>query len=161
MGFTSVINIHKQMRLIKYFNIFRKRSLKNTSSIFPFVYLLMISIPVFEYLVDASTEETKSIKLAVAVIENRFIAKGTIIDIKRASKGIQGFTMQIKKTEQFENYPNFGKNYLGKTVEVFSETGIPSSFQAGVEVSLLLRVSGDERGQHLFLVEVIKNGSKK
>lgn len=149
------------MRLIKYFNIFRKRSLKNTSSIFPFVYLSMISIPVFEYLVNASTEETKSIKLAVAVIENRFIAKGTIIDIKRASKGIQGFTMQIKKTEQFENYPNFGKNYLGKTVEIFSEIGIPSSFQAGVEVSLLLRVSGDERGQHLFLVEVIKNGSKK
>lgn len=149
------------MRLIKYFNIFRKRSLKNTSSIFPFVYLLIISIPGSEYLVDASTEETKSIKLAVAVIENRFIAKGAITDIKHAAKGIQKFNMQIKKTEQFENYPNFGKNYLGKMVEIFSEIGIPSSFQIGVEVSVLLRVSGDERGQYLFLVEVIENGSKK
>lgn len=135
--------------------------LRKAGIVFPFVCLAVVSIPVLGYLIDASTEETKSIKLAVAVIENRFIAKGTITDIKRASKGIQKFTMQIKKTEQFENYPNFGKNYLGKTVEIFSEIGIPSAFQVGVEVSLLLRVSGDERGQYLFLVEVIENGSSK
>lgn len=121
----------------------------------------MISIPVSEYLVGASTEETKSIKLAVAVIENRFIAKGTITDIKRTSKSMQKFNMQIKKIEQFENYPNFGKNYLDKMVEIFSEIGIPSSFQVGREVSVLVRVTGDERGQYLFLVEVIENGSKK
>jgi len=68
--------------------------------------------------------------------------------------------MKIKKIKQFEDYQNFGGNYLGKEVEIFSEIGIPASFEAGAEVSVLLRVSGDERGQYLFFVEVIENGEK-
>ena len=104
--------------------------------------------------------ENKDIVLTVAVIENRFIAKGTITDIQRASNGMQKFTLQIKKVEQVDDYPNFGSNYLGKKVEIFSEIGIPSSFQIGAEVSVVLRVSGDEWGQYLFLVEVIDNGTK-
>lgn len=106
------------------------------------------------------TSEGEKIVLAVAIIENRFIAGGIITDIKRASKGMQKFTMQIKKIEQYGDYPNFGSNYLGKEVEIFSEIGIPSSFQVGAEVSVMLRVSGDEWGQYLFLVEVIENGTK-
>src|SRR3972149_11682150 len=47
------------------------------------------------------------------------------------------------------------------TVEIYSEIGIPSSFQTGIEVSVVLRVAGDERGTSLFLVEVLKNDSKK
>lgn len=100
-------------------------------------------------------------QLAVAVIENRFIAHGTIADIKRASKGIQKFTLQIIKILPFKDYPSFGGKYLNKTVEIYSEIGIPSSFQTGIEVSVLLRVAGDERGTSLFLVEVLKNDSKK
>lgn len=95
---------------------------------------------------------------AVAVIENRFIAKGRILHIKPVLKGIQRFTLQIEKVEQHKDYPNFGSNYLGKHVDVFSEIGIPSSFQVGTEVSMVLRISGDEHGQALFLVEVIENG---
>lgn len=106
------------------------------------------------------TSEGENIVLAVAIIENRFIARGIITDIKRASKGIQKFAMQIKKIEQYQDYPNFGSNYLGKKVEIFSEIGIPSSFQVGTEISVILRVSGDEWGQYLFLVEVIENGTK-
>lgn len=106
------------------------------------------------------TSEGENIVLAVAIIENRFIARGIITDIKRASKGMQKFTMQIKKIEQYEDYPNFGSNYLGKEVGIFSEIGIPSSFQVGTEVSVALRVSGDEWGQYLFLVKVIENGTK-
>ena len=106
------------------------------------------------------TSEGENIVLAVAIIENRFIAHGKITDIKRASKGMQKFTMQIKKIEQYEDYPSFGSNYLGKEVEIFSEIGIPSSFQVGTEVSVMLRVSGDEWGQYLFLVKVIENGTK-
>lgn len=94
------------------------------------------------------------LKLTVAVIENRFIAKGTITDIKRGLKGIQKFSLRTKTIEQFKNYPNFGGSYVDKTVEVFSEIGIPSFFQVGIDVAVLLRVSGDERGQTLFLVEV-------
>ena len=104
--------------------------------------------------------EGEKIVLAVAIIENRFIAHGKITDIKRASKGMQKFTMQIKKIEQYEDYPSFGSNYLGKEVEIFSEIGIPSSFQVGTEVSVMLRVSGDEWCQYLFLVKVIENGTK-
>ena len=33
--------------------------------------------------------------------------------------------------------------------------------KTGIEVSVLLRVAGDERGTSLFLVEVLKNESKK
>ncbi len=106
------------------------------------------------------TSEGEKIVLAVAVIENRFIARGIITDIKRASKGIQKFAMQIKKIEQCGDYPNFGSNYLGKEVEILSEIGIPVSFRVGAEVSVALRVSGDEWGQYLFLVEVIENGTK-
>lgn len=94
------------------------------------------------------------LKLTVAVIENRFIAKGIITDVKRSSKGIHKFSLRIKTIEPFKDYPRFGGNYVDKTVEIFSEIGIPSSFQVGIDVSLLLRVSGDERGQTLFLVEV-------
>lgn len=101
------------------------------------------------------------IKLAVEVIENRFIAKGIITDIKRDSKGIQKFSLQIKIIGPFKDYPNFGGNYIDKTVEIFSEIGIPSSFQVGMEISVVLRVSGDEWGQTLFLVEVIEDGTKK
>ena len=106
------------------------------------------------------TSEGENIVLAVAIIENRFIAWGIITDIKPASKGIQKFTMQIKKIEPYEDYPNFGSNYLGKEVDIFSEIAIPSSFQVGTEVSVMLRVSGDEWGQYLFMVEVIENGTK-
>lgn len=100
------------------------------------------------------------IKLVGVIIENRFIATGTILDIKRVSKGVQKFTMKIKETKQFKDYPSFGGNYLGKEVEVFSEIGIPPSFRTGVEAFVLLRVSGDEWGQYLFLVEVIENEEK-
>ena len=106
------------------------------------------------------TSEGEKIVLAVAVIENRFIARGIITDIKRASKGIQKFAMQIKKIEQYGDYSNFGSNYLGKEVEILSEIGIPASFRVGAEVSVALRISGDEWGQYLFLVEVIENGTK-
>lgn len=106
------------------------------------------------------TSGNSYIKLAVTVIENRFIAKGIITDIKRASKGIQKFFLQIKKIEPFKDYPNFGGNYVDKTVEIFSEIGIPSSFQVGMEISVVLRVSGGEWGQTLFLVEVIEDGTK-
>ncbi|MCF6157755.1 MAG: hypothetical protein E3K32_04120 [wastewater metagenome] len=102
----------------------------------------------------------KGIKSVVAVVDNRFIAHGIITDIKCAQKGIQKFSMQIKKTEPFKDYRNFGPGYLGKEVEVFSEIGIPSFFQVGVKVSVVLRVSGDEWGQYLFFVEEIDNESK-
>lgn len=100
------------------------------------------------------------LKLTVAVIENRFIAKGIITDIKRGSKSIQKFSLQIGTTAQFEDYPNFGGSYVNKTVEIFSEIGIPSSFQVGMEISVVLRVSGGEWGQTLFLVEVLEDGTK-
>lgn len=70
------------------------------------------------------------------------------------------FSLQIKKIEPCKDYPNFGNNYAGKIVEIFSEIGIPSSFQIGMEVRVILRVSGDECGQTLFFVEVIESGAK-
>ena len=65
-----------------------------------------------------------------------------------------------KKITPFKDYPNFGQKYLRKEVEIFSEIGIPSPFEIGVEAFVVLRVSGDEWGQTLFLVEVIENGPK-
>lgn len=102
-----------------------------------------------------------NIVTAVAVIENRFVAKGTVTDVKRTSEGIQKFTLHIKKIEQYDKYPNLGSDYVGKDSEILSEIGIPTSFQPGVEVSVVLSVSGDEWGQYLFLVEVIDNETKK
>lgn len=49
---------------------------------------------------------------------------------------------------------------MGKEVEIFSEIGFPPTFQVGGEVFVVLRVSGDEWGQTLFLVGVIENGPK-
>lgn len=94
------------------------------------------------------------LQLTVVVIENRFIAKGIVTGIKQDSKGIQKFSLRVKTIERFKEYPCFGGNYVGKAVEIFSEIGIPSFFQVGIDVAVLLRVSGDERGQTLFLVEI-------
>ena len=65
--------------------------------------------------------------------------------------------MLIKDIESIEDYANFGEEYLDKSVEILSEIGIPCSFRSGLEVSLILRVSGDEWGQYLFLVKVIND----
>lgn len=110
-----------------------------------------------KYLMSASN----NITAAVAVIENRFIATGTVTDVKRGSEGIQKFTLHIKIIEQYDKYPNLGSDYVGKEAEILSEIGIPASFQPGAEVSVVLSVSGDEWGQYLFLVEVIDNETKK
>lgn len=68
--------------------------------------------------------------------------------------------MHIKKVEKFRDYPYSVGNYLDKTVEIFSEIGIPDTFSVGTHISVLLRVSGDEHGQYLFLVEIIENEEK-
>ncbi|MHC4268535.1 MAG: hypothetical protein ACYSTS_08725 [Planctomycetota bacterium] len=114
-----------------------------------------INIAGFKNIYEVST--LKRTELVVGIIENRFVATGVIIDIKHTAEGPQRFVMHIKEIEHIGDYANFGKAYLDKSVEVFSEIGIPSSFLPEVEVSLVLRVSGDEWGQVLFLVEVINN----
>ncbi len=107
-----------------------------------------------------SIKRNETIKLVVAVVENKFIAHGLITDTKRAPRDMQKFAMHIEKVEQFDNCPNLGKSYSGKTVEIFSEIGIPHSFEVGVEVSVILRIFGDEWGQTLFLVGVIDDEKK-
>ncbi|MFQ5964388.1 MAG: hypothetical protein ACE5KZ_08905 [Candidatus Scalinduaceae bacterium] len=96
-------------------------------------------------------------KLAGVVIENKFVATGIVKDIVCEQKGIHKIIMKIDKVEQFGDYVNFGNDYVGKSVEIFSEIGIPPSIKIGVKISLVLRVSGDEWGQYLFLVEVFDN----
>lgn len=93
-------------------------------------------------------------KLAGVVIENKFVATGIVKDIVCEQKGIHKIIMKIDKVEQFDDYVNFGNDYVGKSVEIFSEIGIPPSIKIGVKISLVLRVSGDEWGQYLFLVGV-------
>lgn len=110
---------------------------------------------------DSSTTISKRIKLVVGIIENRFVATGVISDIKRTSEGPQRFVMHITKIESIDDFANFGEEYLNKSVEILSEIGIPSSFKPEVEVSLVLRVSGDEWGQTLFLLEVLSNETTK
>lgn len=99
----------------------------------------------------------KRSELVVGIIENRFVATGVIIDIKHTVEGPQRFVMHIKEIEPIGDYANFGEEYLDKSVEVLSEIGIPTSFQPGAGVSLVLCVSGDEWGQYLFLVKVIND----
>ena len=65
--------------------------------------------------------------------------------------------MRIKDIESVDDYANYGEEYLDKSVEILSEIGIPCSFRQGLGISLVLRVSGDERGQYLFLVKVIND----
>ncbi len=111
----------------------------------------------FKNMHGISTLTLKRSKLVVGIIENRFAATGVIIDIKRTAEGPQRFLMHIKEIEPVGDYANYGEEYLDKSVEILSEIGIPPSFRPGAEVSLVLRVSGDEWGQYLFLVEVINN----
>ena len=99
----------------------------------------------------------KEIELVTGIIENRFVATGVIVDIKHTAEKPQRFVMLIKTVESIEDYANHGEEYLDKSVEILSEIGIPCSFKPGLEVSLVLRVSGDERGQYLFLVKVIND----
>ena len=99
----------------------------------------------------------KEIELVTAIIENRFVATGVIVDIKQTAEKPQRFVMLIKDIKSIEDYANFGKEYLDKSVEILSEIGIPCSFRSGLDVSLVLRVSGDERGQYLFLVKVLND----
>lgn len=67
---------------------------------------------------------------------------------------------RLNQQRPFKDYPNFAPKYVRKEVKIFSEIGIPSPFQEGVEVSMVLRVSGDDWGQYIFFVEVIENGTK-
>jgi hypothetical protein len=99
----------------------------------------------------------KEIELVTGIIENRFVATGVIVDIKHTAEKLQRFVMLIKDIESIGDYANHGEAYLDKSVEILSEIGIPCSFRPGLEVSLVLRVSGDERGQYLFLVKVIND----
>ena len=102
----------------------------------------------------STIKETESVSV---IIENRFVATGVIVDIKQTAEKPQRFVMLIKDIEPIEDYANFGEGYLGKSVEILSEIGIPCSFRSGLDVSLVLRVSGDERGQYLFLVKVLND----
>ncbi len=107
-----------------------------------------------------NTCEVSTIKEAESVsviIENRFVATGVIVDIKHTAEKPQRVVMLIKDIKSIEDYANFGKEFLDKSVEILSEIGIPCSFKPGLEVSLVLRVSGDEWGQYLFLVKVIND----
>ncbi len=97
---------------------------------------------------------SKRVKLCIVIIENKFVATGIINDIVRVEKGMKKIIMKIEKVEQFGDFPNLGTDYIGKSVEIFSEIGIPPSIKIGAKVSLVLRVSGDEWGQSLFLMEV-------
>ena len=101
---------------------------------------------------------TRNVTEQVAVIiENRFVATGVIVDIKHTAEKLQRFVMLIKDIESIGDYANHGEAYLDKSVEILSEIGIPCSFKPVLEISLVLRVSGDERGQYLFLVKVIND----
>lgn len=102
----------------------------------------------------STRKEAESVSV---IIENRFVATGVVVDIKQTAEKPQRFVMLIKDIEPIEDYANFGEGYLDKSVEILSEIGMPCSFKPGLEVSLVLRVSGDEWGQHLFLVKVIND----
>ena len=102
----------------------------------------------------STTKEAESVSV---IIENRFVATGVVVDIKQTAEKPQKFVMLIKDIKSIEEYANFGKKYLDKSVEILSEIGIPFSIRPGFEVSLVLRVSGDEWGQYLFLVKVIND----
>ncbi|MBT6053314.1 MAG: hypothetical protein HOG49_41505 [Candidatus Scalindua sp.] len=106
---------------------------------------------------DVSTID--EVELVVGIIGNRFAATGVIVDVKRTAEKPEKFVMHISSIESVRGFANHGKEYSGKSVEILSEIGIPPSFRSGVEISLILRVSGDEHGQYLFLVEII-NGDK-
>ncbi len=93
--------------------------------------------------------------VASVAVENRFVASGTLLETGRTAAGITILTMKIEKVQAVEGFPNMGSEYRGRTVEIFSEIGVPAEIQAGKQVTLILRLSGDERHQALFLVEVI------
>ena len=97
------------------------------------------------------------VKSAVGIIQNRFVATGVIVDVKRTAEKPEKFVMHISSIESVGGFANHGEEYSGKSVEILSEIGIPSSFRSGLEISLILRVSGDEHAQYLFLVEVIND----
>lgn len=124
---------------------------------FLFLSLFFIEVAIGEIKTEKQVSTVKNTELVVGIIENRFVATGVIVDVKRTEKKPQRFVMLIKNIESIEDYASHGDEYLDKSVEILSEIGIPSSFRPGLEVSLVLRVSGDERGQYLFLVEVIND----
>jgi len=88
-----------------------------------------------------------------------FAANWAVImnDIVRVEKGIQKIIMKIETANRFGDFPNLGTDCIGKSVEIFSEIGIPPSIKIGAKVSLVLRVSGDEWGQSLFLMAGFSN----
>ncbi len=109
---------------------------------------------------DTSDKKPAFNGMKAPAIENRFVAAGKITDIiftPEDHKDIRSFIMVIEKVEQLNEYPNLGTEYLGKTVEVISEVGIPPAFKSGARVHVILRVAGDEWKQSLYLVEVIEN----
>ena len=119
-----------------------------------------VSVAIFAFALSmvplsSASAPDKPLSVAVAAIENRFIASGTILDARRTSAGIHAFKMKIEKVATAGSFPNMGAPYEGKEQEFFSEIGAPAGLQPGKRATVILRLSGDERHQALFLVEVI------
>ncbi len=109
---------------------------------------------------EGTSASALPVRVAVAALENRFVAEGVILDSKRLSTGMHVFRMKIEKVEALQGFANLGAGYQGTEKEFFSEIGAPPALAAGKRVSVILRVSGDEWHQQLFLVEVRDNGPR-
>ncbi len=128
---------------------------------FVFLFILLISTQACAVACDgngraiASGKPLASGEEAVArapIIENRFIANGTVTRVERKEGRVSSFWMTIDETEPVAGYENFGSSYEGDEVKVKSVIELP--FKVGSNVSVVLRVAGDEYGQSLFLVLV-------
>jgi hypothetical protein len=102
-------------------------------------------------------EISSPMPMNTVIIENEFVATGVIIDIMDIKNGINKIIMNIEKAEQLGDFPNFGTDYIGKSVEIFSEIGIPHSVKIGEKAALVCKVSGDEKGQKLYLKGVFSD----
>ena len=90
-------------------------------------------------------------------LEQRFIANGTVLVVHPPVKGMQRFVMHVGSVRPAAGYPDGGRAYAGKEVEVLSHGPLPASVRVNAKLSVVLRLVGDEWHQKLFLVEVMEH----
>lgn len=103
----------------------------------------------------------RPVQLAVAGLEQRFIATGIVRALFPAEKGVHKAVIRIEAVAPAAGYPGAGEQYLGKEIEVLSETAFPGEMNVDARITIVLRIVGDEWRQYLFFVEVVKDGQEQ
>lgn len=95
-------------------------------------------------------------KNSVMVVENNSLVTGRIEEIHLKEASLYSFLLNIISSEDIDNLPNFTKQMVGQTIEVFSNQEFSSSLLSGETIQGKISYSKDEQGGRFWIREIRK-----